>query len=127
MSEMRDNLMEIMRNVERFVGGASGLRLRSYQRNVAERILDSVLHGKGQTIVVIFYKGAPFVILELLYLFLLSILIPFSHEYTRAFHKEFASDLGTLRLRKIQLFCRNRARQLYPTTKCEFLEAWDRK
>jgi len=44
---------EILRDVSLFCEG-SGIRLRSYQKQVAESIVDSVIHGKGLSFVVIF-------------------------------------------------------------------------
>jgi hypothetical protein len=45
---------EILRDVNRFCKGASGIRLRSYQQQVAEAIVDSAIRGKGLSFVVIF-------------------------------------------------------------------------
>jgi hypothetical protein len=45
---------EILRNVNCFCEKASGIRLRSYQQQVAEAIVDSAIRGKGLSFVVIF-------------------------------------------------------------------------
>jgi hypothetical protein len=44
---------EILRDVSLFCEG-SGIRLRSYQKQVAESIVDSAIRGKGLSFVVIF-------------------------------------------------------------------------
>src|SRR5512139_1031779 len=44
----------ILRNVSRFCEDASGIQLRSYQKQVAEAIVDSAIRGKGFSFVVIF-------------------------------------------------------------------------
>jgi len=44
----------ILRNVNRFCEEASGIRLRSYQQQVAQAIVDSAIRGKGLSFVVIF-------------------------------------------------------------------------
>jgi hypothetical protein len=55
---MNEGLMqvckEILRDVNRFCEEASGIRLRSYQQQVAETIVDSAMRGKGLSFVVIF-------------------------------------------------------------------------
>jgi hypothetical protein len=45
---------ELLRNVTRFSALGSGLRLRSYQVQVAQAIVNSVIYGKGLSFVVIF-------------------------------------------------------------------------
>jgi hypothetical protein len=45
---------EILRNVYRFCEEASGIRLRSYQKEAAEAIVDSAIRGKGLSFVVMF-------------------------------------------------------------------------
>ena len=45
---------EILRDVNRFCEEASGIRLRSYQQQVAEAIADSAIQEKGLSFVVIF-------------------------------------------------------------------------
>jgi hypothetical protein len=45
---------EILRDMNRFCEEASGLKLRSYQQQVAEAIVDSAIRGKGLSFVVIF-------------------------------------------------------------------------
>jgi hypothetical protein len=55
---MQDNLvqvcMELLRDVTRFSALGSGIRLRSYQVQVAQAIVESVIYGKGLSFVVIF-------------------------------------------------------------------------
>ncbi len=45
---------EILRNVNRFCAEASGIRLRTYQQEVAEAIVDSTIREKGLSFVIIF-------------------------------------------------------------------------
>jgi hypothetical protein len=45
---------EILRDVTRFSAEGSGIRLRSYQIQVAQAIVDSVIKGKGLSFVIIF-------------------------------------------------------------------------
>jgi hypothetical protein len=45
---------EILRNVNCFCEEASGIRLRGYQQQVAEAIVDSAIRGKGFSFVIIF-------------------------------------------------------------------------
>jgi hypothetical protein len=45
---------ELLRDVSLFSAGGSGIRLRTYQLQVAQAIIDSVIHDKGMTFVVIF-------------------------------------------------------------------------
>ncbi len=45
---------EILRDVSRFCEEASGIRLRSYQQEVANAIVDSAIRGKGMSFVVVF-------------------------------------------------------------------------
>ncbi len=45
---------EILRDVKRFCEEASRIRLRSYQQQVAEAIVDSAMRGKGLSFVVVF-------------------------------------------------------------------------
>jgi hypothetical protein len=52
--ELIETCKESLRDVKRFCAGASGIRLRSYQQEVAEAIVDSAIQGKGLSFVVIF-------------------------------------------------------------------------
>ncbi len=45
---------EILRNIQRFCSDGGRIRLRGYQREVAEAIVDSALRGKGLSFVIIF-------------------------------------------------------------------------
>jgi len=45
---------EVMRTMDLFCAAASGIRLRSYQRNIAQAVVDSVTRQRGLTFVVIF-------------------------------------------------------------------------
>ena len=51
---MTGSVRKLLRDVMGFVKGASGLRVRGYQREAVKRIIDSVENHKGHTIVVIF-------------------------------------------------------------------------
>lgn len=54
MAELETVLKAILKDVTLFAAHASGLRLRSYQREVARTIADSVINRKGLSIVVVF-------------------------------------------------------------------------
>jgi hypothetical protein len=46
--------IEILRDINRFCDEAGGIKLRSYQQQVAEAVADSAIRGKGLTFVVVF-------------------------------------------------------------------------
>lgn len=54
LSSYKSIIKEIYSSVEVFTEFASGMHLRSYQKQVAEAIIDSVIHKQGLTYVVIF-------------------------------------------------------------------------
>jgi hypothetical protein len=52
--ELTQAVIEILRDINRFCEEAGGIKLRGYQRQVAEAIIDSAIRGKGRSFVVIF-------------------------------------------------------------------------
>lgn len=52
--ELKDGIKELLRDVDGFVEFVSGLKLRAYQRGVARCIVDSIIHRRGRTFIVIF-------------------------------------------------------------------------
>ena len=54
MAELKTIVKRLLKNAVLFAQHASGLQLRSYQQQVACAVVDSILHRKGQTFVIIF-------------------------------------------------------------------------
>ncbi len=54
MTNLEELLKKLLRDVVLFVRNASGLKLRRYQVDVARAVIDSVVHQKGYSFVVIF-------------------------------------------------------------------------
>ena len=54
MAELKTVIKRLLKNVILFTDHASSLQLRSYQQQVAAAVVDSVMHKKGLTFVVIF-------------------------------------------------------------------------
>lgn len=54
VAELPDPIKEVLRDVTCFAEFASGLRLRSYQVEVARAVVDSVVHHRGLSFVVMF-------------------------------------------------------------------------
>ncbi len=53
-NELIQACKETLRDIQRFCSVAGGIKLRNYQKQVAEAIVDSALRGKGLTFVVMF-------------------------------------------------------------------------
>ena len=54
MGEVSELVRQLMGDVLLFIEHASGLKLRRYQEQVARAIIDSVIHARGESIIVIF-------------------------------------------------------------------------
>jgi hypothetical protein len=54
MVDLKTAIKELLRDVETFARGGTGLTLRNYQKDVAQAIVDSIAGCKGMTFVVIF-------------------------------------------------------------------------
>lgn len=54
MAQLVQQIKKLLLDVSLFIENASGLKLRSYQRGVAEAVLQSILQGAGRSFVVIF-------------------------------------------------------------------------